>query len=111
MALPLAMPGYVMAYSLLGLSGYGSCANGSASRCRPSTAFGCRSRAVALYSRLSVPEPASGISGNGLCAEGIDATPRAGQSEVFRRMILALLWPALVASGLIVGLYVVGDFP
>ncbi len=112
MALPLAMPCYVMAYALLGLSGYGLCANGSASRCRRSTAFWGAGLALSLYTFpcLFLHLRAAFLGMDSALEESAQCLGRR-QSEIFRRTILPLLWPALVASWLIVGLYVVGDFP
>lgn len=112
MALPLAVPGYVMAYALLGLSGY----------------YGF----MRHWFGISLP-PLHGLSGAGLALAlytfpylflnlraaflgmdpALEETARSlGQSRfaVFRRVLLPQLWPALVASWLIVGLYVIGDF-
>lgn len=110
--LPLAVPGYVMAYALLGLSGYQGFAQ--------------------YWFGLSLP-PLRGLWGAGLALTlytfpylflnlrvaflgmdpGMEETARTlGKSPfaVFRRIVLPQLWPALVASWLIVGLYVIGDF-
>lgn len=112
MALPLAVPGYVMAYALLGLSGYYGFAR--------------------HWFGISIPPP-HGLWGAGLALSlytfpylflnlraallGMDpaleeTAQSLGQSRwtILRRIVLPQLWPALVASWLIVGLYVIGDF-
>ena len=110
--LPLAVPGYVMAYALIGLSGY----NGFAS-----AAFGIR-----------LPRP-DGLWGAGLALSlytfpylflnlraalmGMDAALEEsarslGRSRwnAFLTVTLPHLWPALAAGWLVIGLYVLGDF-
>ncbi|MGU3575322.1 ABC transporter permease [Brucellaceae bacterium C25G] len=110
--LPLAVPGYVMAYSILGLSGY----------------YGF----MKIWFDVSLP-PIRGLTGASLALSlytfpyiflglrsgfiGIDPaleeTARSlGRSrfDVFRHVTIPQLWPALTASWLIVGLYTVGDF-
>lgn len=112
MTLPLAIPGYVMAYALIGLSGY----------------YGFAS----VWFGLTLP-PIRGLWGAGLALTlytfpylflnlrsaflGMDpafeeTALSLGQSRlaVFRRIVLPQLLPALVASWLVVGLYVIGDF-
>lgn len=112
MALPLAVPGYVMAYALLGLSGYYGFAR--------------------QWAGISLP-PLHGLWGAGLALSlytfpylflnlraaflGMDpALEESAQSlgksrlVIFRHIVLPQLWPAMVASWLIVGLYVIGDF-
>lgn len=112
MALPLAVPGYVMAYALLGLSGYYGFAR--------------------HWFGISLP-PISGLPGAGLALSlytfsylflslrsaflGMDpaleeTAQTLGQSRwtVVRRVILPQLWPALVSGWVVVALYVIGDF-
>lgn len=112
MTLPLAVPGYVMAYALIGLSGYYGFAK--------------------VWFGLALP-PVRGLWGAGLALTlytfpylflnlrsaflGMDPALEEtalslGQTRgaVFRRIILPQLWPALAASWLVVGLYVIGDF-
>lgn len=112
MTLPLAIPGYVMAYALLGLSGYYGFAR--------------------HWFGVSLP-PLHGLAGAGLAlslytypylflnlrAAFLDMDPALEESAqslgksrpaIFRHIVLPQIWPALVASWLIVGLYVIGDF-
>ncbi len=112
MALPLAVPGYVMAYALLGLSGYYGFAR--------------------AWFGISLP-PLHGLWGAGLSLAlytfpyiflnlraaflGMDpgleeSAASLGRSRfaVLREVVLPQLWPALISSWLIVGLYVIGDF-
>lgn len=112
MVLPLAVPGYVMAYALLGLSGYYGFAR--------------------QWFGISLP-PLHGLTGAGLALTfytfpylflnlrtaflGMDpaleeSARSLGQSSrrIFRHIVLPQLWPAIVASWLIAGLYVIGDF-
>lgn len=112
MTLPLAVPGYVMAYALIGLSGYYGFAK--------------------VWFGLTLP-PVRGLWGAGLALTlytfpylflnlrsaflGMDPALEEtalslGRSRgaVFRGIVLPQLWPALAASWLVVGLYVIGDF-
>lgn len=112
MAMPLAIPGYVMAYALIGVSGYYGFAR--------------------HWFGVSLP-PINGLSGAGLALSlytfpylflnlraafmGMDpaleeTAQSLGQSRltIFRRILMPQLWPALVAGWLVVGLYVIGDF-
>ncbi len=110
--LPLAVPGYVMAYALIGLSGYYGFAN---------QIFGFR-----------LPRP-EGLSGSALALSlytfpylflnlrasllgldpGLEESARClGRSpwNTFRTVTLPHLMPALLAGWLVIGLYVLGDF-
>ncbi|NPD16293.1 iron ABC transporter permease [Xinfangfangia sp. D13-10-4-6] len=112
MTMPLAVPGYVMAYALLGLSGYYGFAR--------------------VWLGISLP-PLHGLWGAGLALAlytfpyiflglraalrgmdpGLEETARSlgrSRGQVFRQVVLPQLWPALMSSWLIVGLYVIGDF-
>lgn len=112
MVMPLAVPGYVMAYALIGLSGY----------------YGFSRQ----WLGLSLP-PLRGLWGAGLALSlytfpyvflnlraaflgmdpALEETARSlGKSrwQIFRHVLLPQFWPALVASWLIVALYVIGDF-
>ncbi|WP_290689061.1 MULTISPECIES: ABC transporter permease [unclassified Haematobacter] len=112
MVLPLAVPGYVMAYAIIGLSGY----------------YGF----LKHWFGLSLP-PLRGLWGAGLALTlytfpyiflnlraaflgmdpALEETARSlgrSRTSVFRQVVLPQLWPALVSGWLVVGLYVIGDF-
>lgn len=112
MALPLAMPGYVMAYALLGISGYyGFVRQWFGIALPPLHGLWGAGLALSLYTfpYLFLNLRAAFLGMDPALEESAQSLGR-GRSEIFRRIILPLLWPALVASWLIVGLYVVGDF-
>lgn len=112
MVLPLAIPGYVMAYALIGLSGYYGFMNhwfGIATP--PLRGLWGAGLALALYTFpyifLNLRSAFIGMD------PALEETARSlGKSrwQVFRFVTLPQLWPALVTSWLIVGLYVIGDF-
>lgn len=109
---PLAVPGYVMAYALLGIGGY----QGLSSRlfdvmiARPS---GLGGAAVALtlytfpYLFLNVRSALLGLDASlEESARSLGLRPFA----IFRRVVLPQLLPALLAGWLVIALYVIGDF-
>ncbi|SFG39410.1 iron(III) transport system permease protein [Palleronia marisminoris] len=110
--LPLAVPGYVMAYSLIGMSGHYGFMNQvfGWSLPRPEGWLGA-TLALGLYTfpyvflnlrvALSTLDPSLEES-----ARALGCTPR----QVFTRVTLPHLRPSLFASWLVVGLYTIGDF-
>src|SRR5690606_34978001 len=110
--LPLAVPGYVMAYALIGLSGYYGFANQlfGIRLPRPEGLWGS---AVALslytfpYLFLNLRAALLGLD------PGLEDSARClGRSpwNTFRTVTLPHLLPALLAGWLVIGLYVLGDF-
>lgn len=110
--LPLAVPGYVMAYALIGLSGY----YGFASQLfgirlpRPEGLSGA-TLALSLYTFpylfLNLRAALLGLD------PGLEESARClGRSpwNTFRTVTLPHLVPALLAGWLVIGLYVLGDF-
>lgn len=111
-ALPLAVPGYIMAYALIGLSGNYGFMNQvfGLSLPRPEGWIGA-TLALALYTfpyiYLNLRSALAGIDPSlEESARALGCTPR----EVMWRVTLPHLKPALFASWLVVGLYVIGDF-
>lgn len=110
--LPLAVPGYVMAYALIGLSGY----NGFAS-----TMFGVRlprsdglwgaGLALSLYTfpYLFLNLRAAMMGMDPALEESARSLGRSRWNAFFS-ITLPHLWPALAAGWLVIGLYVLGDF-
>lgn len=112
MALPLAVPGYVMAYALLGLSGYyGFAKHWFGLALPPVSGLLGASLALSLYtfSYLFLSLRAAFL---GMDPALEETAQTLGQSRwvVMRRVILPQLWPALVGGWVIVALYVIGDF-
>jgi iron(III) transport system permease protein len=110
--LPLAVPGYVMAYALIGLAGNYGFLNQifGVALPRPQGWWGA-TLALSLYSfpylYLNLRAAFSGMDASlEESARALGCTPR----EVFLRVILPHLLPALMAGWLVVGLYVLGDF-
>ncbi len=110
--LPLAVPGYVMAYSLQACGG----PQGAVARTlgfvvpRPSGYWGAL-LALTLYNFpylfLTLRAAISRLDpGQAEAARSLGASP----TEVLRRITLPALKPALLAGSLLVGLYVLGDF-
>lgn len=112
MALPLAVPGYVMAYALIGLTGYyGFARHWFGVSLPPVHGLLGASLALSLYtfSYLFLALRAAFLGMD----PALEETARSlGQSRwaVLRRVILPQLWPALVAGWVVVALYVIGDF-
>ena len=109
---PLAIPGYVVAYSLMGLGG----ANGFLSQllatpvARPSGYWGAVA-ALALYTYpylfLNVRAALLGLD------PSLEESARSlghGRRSVVWRVVLPQLRPALLAGWLVIALYVLGDF-
>lgn len=110
--LPLAVPGYVMAYALIGISGYYGFANHffGIRLPRPEGLAGA-TLALALYTFpylfLNLRSALLGLD------PALEETARSlgySRAGAFRRVILPHLVPALVSGWLIIGLYVLGDF-
>lgn len=110
--LPLAVPGYVMAYALIGLSGYYGFANQlfGLRLPRPEGLWGA---AIALslytfpYLFLNLRAALLGLD------PSLEESARClGRSPwaTFRTVTLPHLVPALLAGWLVIGLYVLGDF-
>lgn len=112
MALPLAVPGYVMAYALIGLTGYyGFAKHWFGISLPPINGLLGASLALSLYTFsylfLSLRSAFLGMD------PALEETAQSlGQSRwnVLRRVILPQLWPALVGGWVVVSLYVIGDF-
>jgi iron(III) transport system permease protein len=110
--LPLAVPGYVMAYALLGLAGNYGFLNQlvGITMPRPQGWWGA-TLALSLYCYpyifLNLRAAFAGLDASlEETARTLGASPR----QVFMRVNLPHLRPALMASWLVVGLYVIGDF-
>jgi iron(III) transport system permease protein len=110
--LPLAVPGYVMAYALIGLAGNYGFLNQTfgVTIPRPQGWWGA-TLALSLYCYpylyLNLRAAFAGLEANlEETARALGASPR----QVFRRVTLPHLMPALMAGWLVVGLYVIGDF-
>jgi iron(III) transport system permease protein len=110
--LPLAVPGYVMAYALIGLSGYYGFANQffGIRLPRPEGLLGA-SIALSLYCFpylfLNIRSALLGFD------TGLEETARSlGRSRwnAFFSVVVPHLVPSLLAGWLVVGLYVLGDF-
>lgn len=111
-ALPLAVPGYVMAYAILGLSGYyGFMKVWFDISLPPIRGLPGAAGALALYTFpyifLSLR---SGFLGMDPALEETASSLGRSRYHIFRHITLPQLWPSLTASWLIVGLYSVGDF-
>ncbi|MBK4216097.1 iron ABC transporter permease [Paracoccus caeni] len=112
MAMPLAVPGYVMAYAIIGMSGYyGFAKHWFGITLPPLRGLWGAGLALSLYTFpylfLNLRSAFLGMD------PALEETARSlGQSRasIFRHVMLPQLWPALVASWLVVGLYVIGDF-
>ena len=110
--LPLAVPGYVMAYALIGLSGDYGFLNQTLGFTlpRPEGLWGA-TLALSLYCfpylYLNLRAAFAGFD------QSLEESARAlgcGPRDVFRRVTLPQLMPALMAGWLVIGLYVIGDF-
>ncbi|WP_236953185.1 ABC transporter permease [Ketogulonicigenium vulgare] len=112
MVLPLAVPGYVMAYALIGMSGYyGFLSHWFGITLPPLRGLWGAGLALTLYTFpyifLHLRAAFLGMDGSLVeSARSLGLSPL----QAFLRIILPQLWPALVSSWLIVGLYVIGDF-
>ncbi|MFG1479011.1 iron ABC transporter permease [Xanthobacter sp. V4C-4] len=110
--LPLAVPGYVMAYALIGLAGYSGLANAlfGLRLPRPEGLLGAAT-ALTLYifPYLFLNLRAALLSMDA----GLEETARSlgcAPLATFRRVTLPHLLPALASGWLITALYVIGDF-
>jgi iron(III) transport system permease protein len=110
--LPLAVPGYVMAYALIGLSGNFGFMNQifGWTLPRPQGWLGA-TIALSLYTYpylyLNLRAAFSGLD------QTLEESARAlgcSPGEVFRRVTLPHLMPAMMAGWLVIGLYTIGDF-
>jgi len=109
---PLAVPGYVMAYALLGLGGY----QGMLAKLfgvvapRPSGLWG----AVAALTLYTFPylflNVRSALMGLDASLEESGRSLGLSRARVLARVVLPQLRPALLAGWLVVALYVLGDF-
>jgi iron(III) transport system permease protein len=109
---PLAVPGYVMAYALLGLGGY----QGVMMRLfdvlvpRPSGLWGAAA-ALTLYTFPYIfLNVRSALLGLDTCLEESARCLGLRPAQVAWRVVLPQLRPALLAGWLVVALYVLGDF-
>ncbi len=110
--LPLAVPGYVMAYALIGLAGNYGFLNQTLGFTlpRPQGLWGA-TLALSLYTfpylYLNLRAAFSGLDQSlEESARSLGCSPR----EVFIRVTLPHLMPALMAGWLVIGLYTIGDF-
>ncbi|WP_238381004.1 ABC transporter permease [Alkalilacustris brevis] len=110
--LPLAVPGYVMAYALIGLAGNYGFLNQTLGFTlpRPQGWWGA-TLALSLYTfpylYLNLRAAFAGLDAS------LEESARAlgcSAREVFMRVTLPHLMPALLAGWLVIGLYVIGDF-
>lgn len=110
--LPLAVPGYVMAYALIGVSGYSGLANVLFGiRLPRPEGLGGAALALSLYTfpYMFMNLRAALMS---LDPSLEDSALSFGRSRfnTFLTVILPHLWPALAAGWLVIGLYVLADF-
>jgi iron(III) transport system permease protein len=110
--LPLAVPGYVMAYALIGLSGNSGFMNQvlGVTLPRPEGWLGA-TLALTLYTYpylyLNLRAAFSGLDQTlEESARALGCTP----VQVFTRVTLPHLMPAMMAGWLLIGLYTIGDF-
>ncbi|MEO3386436.1 iron ABC transporter permease [Mesorhizobium sp. CAU 1741] len=110
--LPLAVPGYVMAYALMGLSGYYGFANVmfGVSLPRPEGLVGS-TIALSLYTFpylfLNLRAALLGLDPSlEETARSLGRTPL----QTFRAVVLPHMTPAMLSGWLVIGLYVLGDF-
>ena len=110
--LPLAVPGYVMAYALIGLSGNFGFLNQTFGVTIPRLqGWSGATLALSLYCFPYIYlNLRAAFSGMDQSLEDAARSLGAGRREVFCRITLPFLLPALMAGWLVVGLYTVGDF-
>lgn len=110
--LPLAVPGYILAYALLGFGG----ANGTAAlflgiEVPRVSGFWGSLIAISLYTYpYMYLNLRSGLLGLDPSLEEAARSLGMSSSGVYRRIVLPQLRPAFLAGALIIGLYVLGDF-
>lgn len=110
--LPLAIPGYILAYALLGFGG----ANGTASlllgiEIPRLSGFWGSLVAISLYTYpYMYLNLRSGLLGLDPSVEEAARSLGMSSAGVYRRIVLPQLRPAFLAGVLIIGLYVLGDF-
>lgn len=110
--IPLAVPGYVMAYALIGLGGnYGVLAQLTGIQLPRLQGYWGATLALSLYTFpylfLNLRAALAGLDGN------LEESARSlgySRGEIFRRVTLPHLMPALMAGWLVITLYVLGDF-
>lgn len=109
---PLAVPGYVMAYALLGLGGhYGILTRIFGVEVPQIQGYWGATIALSLYTFpylfLNLRSALLSLDGN------LEESARSlgySESQIFFRVILVQLAPSLMAGWLVIGLYVLGDF-
>ncbi|WP_201025351.1 ABC transporter permease [Halomonas chromatireducens] len=110
--IPLAVPGYVMAYALIGLGGnYGVLAQLTGIQLPRIQGYLGATLALSLYTFpylfLNLRTALSGLDGN------LEESARSlgyTQGEILRKVTLPHLMPSLMAGWLVITLYVLGDF-
>ncbi len=110
--IPLAVPGYVMAYALIGLGGnYGVLAQLTGIQLPRIQGYVGATLALSLYTFpylfLNLRTALSGLDGN------LEESARSlgySQGEILRKVTLPHLMPSLMAGWLVITLYVLGDF-
>ncbi len=110
--LPLAVPGYVMAYALISLGGnYGILARLTGLALPRMSGLSGAAAALTLYTYpylfLNLRAALAGVD------PSYEETARSlgyGRTEIFFKVTLPHLRPALLAGWLVIGLYVLGDF-
>ncbi len=110
--IPLAVPGYVMAYALIGLGGnYGVLAQLTGWQLPRIEGYFGATLALSLYTFpylfLNLRATLAGLDGN---LEESAKSLGYGSRDVFLRVILPHLAPSLMAGWLVITLYVLGDF-
>lgn len=110
--LPLAVPGYVMAYALIGLSGYYGFANQllGVRLARPEGLWGA-ALALSLYTfPYMFLNLRSSLLGLDASLEQSARSLGRTAANTFFTVVLPHLAPSLLAGWLVIGLYVLGDF-
>jgi len=110
--IPLAVPGYVMAYALMGLGGhYGVLAQLFGWQLPRIEGYWGATIALSLYTFpylfLNLRAALLGLDGN------LEESARSlgyDSRQIFTKVILVQLAPSLMAGWLVIGLYVLGDF-
>ena len=110
--IPLAVPGYVMAYALIGLGGnYGVLAQLTGFQLPRIDGYLGAMLALSLYTFpylfLNLRATLTGLDGN------LEESARSfgyRERDIFLKILLPHLAPSLMAGWLVIGLYVLGDF-